>query len=51
MVWMDGDEVWMFFYVCLVFYPFLCLPFYSSKGRPRLHVVGDRVGVDRGVVR
>ena len=32
-------------------HPFLCLPFYSSKGRPRLHGVGDRIGVDRGVVR
>ena len=33
----DGDEVWLLFYVCLVFYPFLSLPIYSSKGRPRLH--------------
>jgi len=32
-------------------YPFLCLPFYSSKGGPRSHGVGDRVVVDRGVVR
>jgi len=32
-------------------YPFLRLPFYSSKGRLRLHGVGDRVGVDRGMVR
>ena len=35
--WVDGDEVWLLYYVCLVPYPFLSLPFYSSKGRPRLH--------------
>jgi len=38
-------------YVSRVPLPFLYLPFYSSKGSPRLHGVGDRVGVDRGVVR
>jgi len=32
-------------------HPFLCLPFYSSKGRPRLHGVGNKIWVDRGVVR
>jgi len=33
------------------FHPFLCLPFYSSKGRPRLHGIGNKIGVDMGVVR
>ena len=38
-LWMEGDKVWLLFYVYLVFfYPFPDFPFYSSKGRPRLHV-------------
>jgi len=32
-------------------HPFLCLRFYSSKRRPRLHGVGNKIWVDRGVVR
>ena len=36
---------------CVPPYPFLCPTFYSSKGRPRLHGVDNKIGVDRGVVR
>jgi len=35
---MDGDGVWFLFYVCLAYSgSLLSFPFYSSKGRPRLH--------------
>jgi len=32
-------------------YLFLGVPFYSSKGRPGLQVVGNRIGIDRGMAR
>jgi len=41
---------WLF-YVWSSSYSFLSLPFYSSKGRPRSHVVGNKIRLDRGVVR
>ena len=40
----------MLFYVLCLVYSFLSLPFYSSKGRPRLQVVGNKIRLDRGVV-
>ena len=50
-LWWMLSSRWKRCVVVLLRISFLCLPFYSSKGRPRLHGVGDRVGVDRGVVR
>ena len=39
----------MVFYVCLVLCIVPSIPFYSSKGRPRLQGVGVGVRLDRGM--